>query len=569
MPFTLRSSKSNLNTLTSKIDAISRSQAVIEFDLNGIIIDANDNFLGAVGYGLDEIKGQHHSMFAEPEYANSEEYKQFWEKLGRGEFEAKEYKRIAKGGREIWIQASYNPLFDANGKPYGVIKFATDITERKLKNADYVGQIDAIGKSQAVIEFNMDGTIINANDNFLGAVGYSLDEIKGQHHSMFAEPGYANSEEYKQFWKKLGRGEFEAKEYKRIAKGGREIWIQASYNPIFDMNGKPFKVVKYATDITKQKLSNADVKGQLDAISRVQAVIEFNLDATIITANKNFLAATGYELEEVQGNHHSMFMEPSATQSEEYKQFWDKLRNGEFESRVYKRIAKGGREIWIQASYNPILDMNGKPFKVVKYATDVTDLMKTEELASQTAGQMQSVAAAIEEMSASIGEISSNMSLSQQATDDISTKITSSGKASDSLIETMESMEAIVGLIRDIADQVNLLALNATIEAARAGDAGKGFAVVASEVKNLANQTSQATDDIAEKISEVQTLTSNVADSIKDIVGSANSVREYVGNVASSVNEQSSATAEISANTQQASHSVADISRRIKQLSDS
>ncbi len=430
-------------------------------------------------------------------------------------------------------------------------------------------KIDAISRSQAVIEFDLNGIIIDANDNFLGAVGYGLNEIKGQHHSMFAEPGYANSEEYKQFWKKLGRGEFEAKEYKRIAKGGKEIWIQASYNPIFDMNGKPFKVVKYATDITKQKLSNADVKGQLDAISRVQAVIEFNLDATIITANKNFLAATGYELEEVQGNHHSMFMEPSAAQSEEYRQFWDKLRNGQFESRVYKRIAKGGREIWIQASYNPILDMNGRPFKVVKYATDVTDLMKTEELASQTAGQMQSVAAAIEEMSASIGEISSNMSLSQQATDDISTKITSSGKASDSLIETMESMEAIVGLIRDIADQVNLLALNATIEAARAGDAGKGFAVVASEVKNLANQTSQATDDIAEKISEVQTLTSNVADSIKDIVGSANSVREYVGNVASSVNEQSSATAEISSNTQQASHSVADISRRIKQLSDS
>ncbi len=556
------------NTATAKIDAINRSQAVIEFDLNGIIIDANENFLGAVGYTLDEIKGQHHSMFAEPEYANSAEYKQFWEKLGRGEFEAQEYKRLAKGGREIWIQASYNPLFDANGKPYGVIKFATDITEQKLKNADYRGQIKAIGKSQAVIEFNLDGTIIDANENFLNAMGYALDEIKGQHHSMFAEPEYANSEEYRRFWKKLGRGEFEAQEYKRLAKGGREIWIQASYNPIFDMNGKPFKVVKYATDITAQKLRNADVKGQLDAISRVQAVIEFNLDATIITANKNFLAATGYTLEEVQGKHHSMFMEPSAAQSEEYKQFWDKLRRGEYESRVYKRLAKGGREIWIQASYNPILDMNGNPFKVVKYATDVTEIMKTEELASQTTGQMQSIAASIEEMSASIGEISSNMSLSQQATDDISVKIASSGEASDHLIETMESMEAVVGLIRDIADQVNLLALNATIEAARAGDAGKGFAVVASEVKNLANQTAQATDDIAEKISAVQVLTSNVADSIKDIVTSANSVSEYVGNVASAVNEQSAATGEISSNTQQASHSVADISHRIKQLSE-
>ncbi len=559
---------SHNNDVVAKFDAISRSQAIIEFKLDGTIITANENFCNAMGYALEEIKGKHHSMFAEPEYAESQEYKDFWAKLNRGEFDAGIFKRLAKGGREIWIRASYNPIFDKNGKPVGVIKSATDITEQQLQNADYQGQITAIGKSQAVIEFNLDGTIITANPNFCNAMGYALEEIQGKHHSMFAEPEFAASEEYKAFWAKLNRGEFEAGEYKRLAKGGREIWIQASYNPIFDMNGKPFKVVKYATDITEQKLKNADYQGQLDAIGKVQAVIEFELDGTIITANPNFCNAMGYSLDEIQGKHHSMFAEPEFAASQEYKDFWAKLGRGEFESRVYKRIAKGGREIWIQASYNPIMDMNGKPFKVVKYASDVTDLMQTVGLADETNGKVQSMAAATEELSASVAEISKNMSLSKQATDNISAKTSSSGEASERLITTMQAMESIVELIRNIADQVNLLALNATIEAARAGDAGKGFAVVASEVKNLATQTSKATDDIANEIASVQAISSEVADSIKEIVEGANQVSEYVTTVATAVEEQSSVTREISSNTQDASASVAEISNRIKQLSN-
>ena len=250
---------------------------------------------------------------------------------------------------------------------------------QKLLMADYAGQIAAISKVQAVIEFNMDGTIITANDNFLNAVGYTLDEIKGQHHSMFVTPEFKASSEYAEFWAKLNRGEFESKEYKRLGKGGKEIWIQASYNPIFDQDGKLFKVVKYASDVTQQKLRNADYEGQISAISKAQAVIEFNMDGTIITANDNFLNAMGYSLDEVKGQHHSMFVTPEYKVSTDYKLFWDKLNRGEYETQQYKRLAKGGREIWIQASYNPILDLDGKPFKVVKYATDVTEARAREE----------------------------------------------------------------------------------------------------------------------------------------------------------------------------------------------
>ncbi|MEQ3513340.1 PAS domain S-box protein [Pseudoalteromonas sp. BZB3] len=371
-----------------QLEAIGRSQAVIEFDLQGYILHANENFLDVMGYSLNEVIGQHHSMFAEPAFAQSAEYADFWAALSRGEFSSGEYKRLGKGGKEVWIQATYNPIFDKNNQPFKVVKYASDITESKQQAADYQGQLDAISKSQAIIEFNMDGTIITANENFLAAMGYDLNEIQGKHHSMFAEPDYAQSEDYRVFWAQLNAGKFSSGEYKRLAKGGREIWIQASYNPIFDLNGKPFKVVKYASDITEQKLQSANYEGQLHAISKSQAVIEFNMDGTIITANDNFLATTGYQLEEIKGQHHSMFAEPDYATSVEYKQFWQKLNNGEFDSGEYKRLAKGGREIWIQATYNPIFDACGRVIKVVKFASDITE---QKQQSANFAGQLQAI----------------------------------------------------------------------------------------------------------------------------------------------------------------------------------
>ena len=356
-----------------QLDAIAKSQAVIEFTPDGRILHANDNFLKAVGYTLDEVCGQHHSMFVTAEERASDAYRLFWAKLGRGEYDAGQYRRIGKGGREVWIQASYNPILDPAGRPYKIVKYASDITQAKLQAAEFHGQIAAIGKAQAVIEFSLDGRILNANDNFCAAVGYRIDEIKGQHHAMFVTPEERQSAEYAAFWAKLGRGEFDAGQYKRVGKGGREIWIQASYNPILDPSGKPFKVVKYATDITQAKLQAADYEGQLKAISKAQAVIEFTLDGKVLTANDNFCAALGYRLDEIVGQHHSLFVDADTRNSAAYAQFWTKLGRGEFDGGTYKRIAKGGREIWIQATYNPIIGPDGKPLKVVKYATDITE----------------------------------------------------------------------------------------------------------------------------------------------------------------------------------------------------
>ena len=542
--------------------AISESQAVIEFNMDGTIITANENFLKALGYTLPEIRGKHHGMFVEPSERDSAAYREFWTKLNRGEYQAAEYKRIGKGGKEVWIEASYNPVRDANGKPFKVVKFATDITEKKIRSMEYAGKIDAILRAQAVIEFNMDGTIITANENFLKTMGYTLAEIQGKHHSMFAEPAMRDSAEYREFWAKLNRGEYAAAEYKRIGKGGKEIWILASYNPILDERKKPFKVVKFATDVTEQKLSTANLAGQIAAIGKAQAVIEFNMDGTIITANANFLGAMGYALEEIRGRHHSMFVEPAERDSAEYREFWAKLNRGEYQAAEYKRVGKGGKEVWIQASYNPILDLNNKPYKVVKYATDVTRQVLVRMGNERVRSMMETVASGAEELNASVREISEAMVKSKETASDAVQRVENADGQAKRLSSAAESMSGIVEIIGNITGQINLLALNATIESARAGEAGRGFAVVAAEVKNLANQAKQATDKITNEIGSLNGISGEVVEALNSIKQAIQSVSEYVTSTAAAVEEQSTVTGEMSSSMQRAAAEAASIAQR-------
>ncbi len=550
-------SKAKIQGALAQAAAINKSQAVIEFKLDGAIVTANENFLGAVGYTLAEIQGKHHGMFVDPAERESAAYREFWAGLNRGEFQAGQYKRFGKGGREIWIQASYNPTFDNSGKPVGVIKFATDITAQKIHSMEDAGKISAIGRAQAVIEFNMDGTIVTANENFLGAVGYTLDEIKGKHHSMFMAAEDRDSAAYREFWARLNRGQYDTGEYKRIGKGGKEIWILASYNPILNEAGKPFKVVKFATDVTAQKLKAADNDGQIDAIKKSQAVIEFNMDGTIRTANPNFCNALGYALAEIQGKHHSMFVEMGECNASEYQQFWDNLNRGQYQAGEYRRIAKGGREIWIQASYNPILDLNGKPFKVVKYATDITAQAVARKKAENARSLIETVAAGSEEMSASIREISETMTKSKENAVAATARVDAADAQAQKLSAASQAMSGIVELIGNITGQINLLALNATIESARAGEAGRGFAVVASEVKNLANQAKHATDTISKEIDQLNGVASEVASSLTAIKIAIASVNEFITSTAAAVEEQSIVTSDMSSNMQRASAELA------------
>ena len=354
------------------LDAFSRSLAVIEFEVDGTIITANENFCAATGYALNEIVGQHHRLFCGDEVAASDGYAGFWRALADGEFQEGEFRRVTKAGEELWLRATYNPILDSDGRPTRIVKVASDITTEKQAAIVTGAKVAALDRSQAVIEFEIDGTIVAANDNFCAATGYSLDEIVGQHHRLFCGDELVASEEYSDFWRALADGKFQEGEFRRVTKAGEELWLRASYNPILDSEGRAARIVKVASDITFEKQSALVTGAKLAALDRSQAVIEFEVDGTIITANENFCAATGYSLDEIVGQHHRLFCGDELVASEEYSDFWRALADGKFQEGEFRRVTKAGEELWLRASYNPILDSEGRAARIVKVASDIT-----------------------------------------------------------------------------------------------------------------------------------------------------------------------------------------------------
>jgi methyl-accepting chemotaxis protein len=484
----------------SVLDALSKSLAIIEFDTSGHILAANQNFCRAMGYEAEELIGQHHRMFVEPAYASSDEYAQFWAKLGRGEFDAREYKRFAKGGREVWIQATYNPVMLGN-KVLKVVKLATDITKEKLRAAENASKLDPIFREQAVIEFSLNGEITTANENFLKTVGYRLDEITGRHHRMFVDPTYAQSYEYTEFWAKLNRGEYIAGEFHRFGKGGRDIWLQASYNPIFDMNGRVTKVVKFASDITPR----------MTAVSELGASLE-------------------------------------------------KLANGVLDVKIVEPFSPELERL--RLDFNTSIDALTKTLRNIRDNSS-TIRVGTEEITTssenlskrteQQAASLEQTAAALDEITATVRKTATGAAHVRDIVSETTAAAQQSLEVVRGAVSAMRRIEKssaqisqIIGAIDEIAFQTSLLALNAGVEAARAGDAGRGFAVVASEVRGLAQHAAQAAKEIKVLIkaseAEIESgagMVDETGDTLEHIVTKISEINVIVLEIAASASEQS------------------------------
>lgn len=508
--------------------AMSRSQAMLEMNTEGIVIHANDNFLNMLGYAPADVVGRTHSAFVAPKLAASDEYRSFWNDLKAGKHQAGDFPHVSKVGKEVWMQAAYNPILDQRGTTIKISMTGVDVTSNKLRNADYAGQIAAINKSQAVIEFNLDGTIRTANEGFLKVMGFSLEEIVEKHHRMFVLPEEVAQDSYRRFWDDLRMGNYQAGEFKRIGKGGKEVWIQASYNPILDMNGIPFKVVKYASDITEAKLAAADSQGQLAAINKSQAVVEFELNGTIRTANDNFLHAMGYTLMEVQGKHHSMFVDPVESGSIEYRKFWEELKAGVHQTAQFKRLGKGGKPVWIQASYAAILDPSGRPFKVVKFASDITksvmeqqvleqaERKRNEEDRRRSEEQQVKVEAVLNVVNA-IARGDFNIQVPDLGNDAV-------GQVASALGQAVEAIRSTLLEVQDVAGTVNLAAGELT---AASREISTGAQTQASNLEETASSLEEITStvkqnsDNAQQARQLATSSRDVAEKGGAVVGDA------------------------------------------------
>ena len=688
----------------SQMEALSRSHCILELDPEGVILTANANFLNLLGYTLKEMKGEHHHIFMDATYADSEEYQAIWRAIRQEGYPAAECKWLKKKGGEVWLQASYNPIRDKSGHVVSVMHLARDITAGKIASqiheAEHKVLTDIVNMTSIVSHSDLRGNITDINEKYIQVSKYNREELIGSPHSITRHPDMPKST-FKQVWNTIGHGKIFRGVIKNRAKDGTPYYVDAVIAPVLGSTGKPWKYIGVRYDITEQEIERHNMTGILAAIDTSYAYIEFDPDGYVLTANQNFLQLFGYQQEEVIGKHHRLFVESGYGKSPEYQQFWENLKNGQSQSNAFSRIKKSGDKIWLQGAYAPVKDEMERVVKVVKIATDITQQVNTEidyknrvkaysEFIDKVAGgdlrqrvdvsggnelnviggnlnvmvdgltgitqqigeanssllsaigQIQATvntqAAGASQQAAAVGEITATLEELRVVSAQNLTKAKQLGEVAERvrrdgvqgqqvLGQAVSGMEAIrermehiahtilalseqtqqIGEVTDvvsnIAQQSKMLALNASIEAAKAGEAGKGFAVVAAEVKELAIQSQQSTAQVQKILQDIRRATdravmateegnkrvdtgvglversgdmmkqlSEVIDETvrasKQIVAAVQQEVIGIDQVSTSMNEINKVTSQFVANTQQAKDAATNMSGVAKRLQE-
>lgn len=570
-------------SLRSTIDL---SFAYVRFDTSGVVQSCNENFTKTMGYDSpEEIVGLHHQTFVSPHYATSDDYAAFWDDLRKGTVKSGEFKRVHKSGKSVFIRAAYTPQKNKKGEVVGIIKIALDVTQHTLESHEFSAIKQSLELSYAFIMFDTEGNIKTANDIFVKTMGYeSSAEVEGKHHSIFVEEAHRDSEEYRQFWEDLGRGVIKSGEYKRYTKTGQWRWLQSSYSPVKDVDGKISAVIKIATDITDQKTASDLARDLKSTVDQSFGYIRFDPSGTVNDVNDSFATLIEYEKEEIIGAHHSKFVDPSHAHSQEYADFWEKLRNNESQHGQFSRISKSGNEIWIQAAYTPAIDEKGNVTSVIKVAADITSNKREaeegrREVKDSLLSNIREIASAVSEMAhgardqaekidLSSSSIESSLQSSQTVSDKADQIAQAANKGKDEvvkgsnyvndLVSTMSSLSntadqtqvamekltkgseeisSVLGIIQEIANNTNLLALNASIEAAQAGDAGRGFSVIAHEIRMLAESARDSVKQIENQISSMKLDTKEVSNNMDLVADSVRQSKEATNKVSAIFND--------------------------------